>query len=326
MLLLIIAAFIWGITSPINRHALSFTHPLFYTAFRYLFAAMSLAPLVLRWGRRQAPADYFFHDVGRWSWLKGGLWLGTFLTLASILQYYGLTFTTASKSGFITSLYVPMVALFGFVLGQLPRRQVWIGLGLCMIGLLFLSRSGAGGGFNFGDALTLTADLIWAGHIMIMGYFVHRVNPWRLVAAQSIVCSLLCFGLVFWTDNLGSWAEFKRSLPFMLWGIVAVSVAYVCQAVAQINTSATATAIIMQVQPVLGAAVGIIFLKEEFYWGMVVGAVFLISGALVARRGGEAVRVNPKAPRYKLVMVARVAMAVSLLLLCVFSLVFSSRG
>jgi drug/metabolite transporter (DMT)-like permease len=326
---LLMATFIWGISSPLNRHALTLVNPWAYAAFRYLFGTLALLPLALRHGHRKAPGDYFFKRSGRLIWLKAGLILGSLLTVGSYLQFYGLTITTASKSGFITSLYVPMVAMFGFVLGQIPRREVWIGLAMCLAGLVLISGPSAGGGasaasgFNLGDAATLLADVIWAFHMMVMGYFAIRVNPWRLVASQAGVCCLISLIVAINTGHLCTWPQFVRALPFLGWGIMSVSVAYVCQAKAQVALPPTATAITLQFQPVLGAACGVFFLGEPLTWFMVAGAAVLVSGALISQRAGDCFQLEPGHRFYRLVRLARVMVVIVIASACLLSVLFT---
>jgi drug/metabolite transporter (DMT)-like permease len=193
----------------------------------------------------------------------------------------------------------------------------------CLVGLGFIGNPGANTGFNHGDALTLVGDIIWASHIMIMGYFAVRVNPWKLVASQSAVCCFLSLGVAIITDTMCTWPEFVRALPYMAWGIMAVSVAYVCQAVAQINTPPTAAAITLQFQPVIGAICGVLFLNEEVTWPMVVGAVLLVIGALVAQRAEDPIKITTDHPRYELIRAARVAMALFIFGGCFLSLLMT---
>ncbi|MDR1308360.1 MAG: DMT family transporter [Deltaproteobacteria bacterium] len=326
LIFLLTATFIWGVSSPINRYALNSINPWPFSAFRYLFGSVALLPLVLRWGRRQSPAQYFFHHVGRLVWLKAGLALGLLLALGTGLQMVGLSVTTASKSGFITSLYVSMVAIFGFVLGQLPRWQVWVGLSLCLLGLIVIGGQGQANGFNWGDSLTLVADLVWATHMMVMGYFAVRVNPWRLVASQSAVCCLLCLLMALMTDTMCSWEEFWHSLPAIAWGICSVSLAYVCQALAQVNTPTTTTAITLQFQPVLGATCGVLFLDEPLTLSLILGAILLVSGALTAQKAKDPVKLTLDHPRYRFLLVARVAAAVLVVTVCGLSLLLTRPG
>ncbi|MDR1051516.1 MAG: DMT family transporter [Deltaproteobacteria bacterium] len=326
LFLLLSATFIWGVSSPINRHALASIPPWPFAAFRYMFASLALLPLVLRWGRRQAPAQYFDHPVERLVWLKAGLCLGALLALGTWLQFMGLAVTTASKSGFITSLYISMVAVYGFVFGQLPRWQVWAGLGLCLAGLVFIGNPGDANGFNRGDALTLVADLVWAAHLIVMGHFAQKVNPWRLVASQSGVCSLICFGMAAATDSMCTSEEFRTAFPAIIWAVCSVSLAYVCQALAQINTPATTAAITLQFQPVIGATCGVLFLNEPLTMPLVIGAALLVSGALVAQRAEDPVRLTRANPRFKILRAAQVAAAVLLLTACGLSMLLTGPG
>jgi drug/metabolite transporter (DMT)-like permease len=323
LLLLLTATFIWGVSSPINRYALQSMDPWPFSAFRYFFGALALLPLALRWGHRQAQAQYFYQKVGPFLWLKAGLTLGFLLALGTGLQMFGLSVTTASKSGFITSLYVSLVAIFVFVLGQLPRGKVWFGLSLCLVGLIFIGNQGDENGFNWGDALTLVADLVWATHMLFMGYFAIRVNTWRLVASQAAVCFLLCLLMANLTDTMCTWEEFWETLPELLWGVCSVSLAYVCQAMAQINTPTTTTAITLQFQPVLGAICGVLFLKEPLSGALVFGAILLISGALIAQRAEEPVKLTRDHKHYRGICLARLLVALLVVSLCGLSLLFT---
>jgi drug/metabolite transporter (DMT)-like permease len=291
-----------------------------------MFGSLALLPLAVRWGHRKAPAQYFYQRVGRLLWLKAGLSLGLLLSLGTGLQMLGLTVTTASKSGFITSLYVSMVAVFGFVMGQMPRCRFWVGLSLCLVGLVFISGQGAGNGFNWGDALTLLADLLWAIHMICMGYFAIRVNPWRLVASQAAVCCLLCFLMTYLTGTMCSWDEFWFAFPWMAFGVCSVSLAYVCQAMAQINTPPMTTAITLQFQPVLGAICGVLFLGEPISFSLAIGAAFLVCGALIAQRAEEPVKLTPDYPHYRWIRLARVVAAILIVSGCGLSLLLTAPG
>jgi drug/metabolite transporter (DMT)-like permease len=311
--MLLAASIVWGVSYPMNRQALFSVEPLTFAAFRYLFGTLALAPCALRWGRGRPPSGY---HASPHLWIYGGMAAGSLLTLGTWLQYYGLTMTTAGKSGFITSLYVSMVPLFGFVLGQIPGRLVWAGLAISVTGLLLISSPGGETGFNRGDALTLTADLFWAAHVFLLGHFAVRSNPWRFVTVQAAWCCLLSFALASVFGTMCTWPQFVAALPFMLWGVMAVGVAYVWQAMAQVSIPPTAAALMLQFQPVVAAIAGAMFMSEPMSLTMAAGATLLVGGALVGQRAGEAVLMTQEHPRFKLVRLCRVGTAVGLLSLC----------
>ncbi len=53
ILYLVITAFIWGLSFPIGRYVLDTISPLALSSFRYMFGALAVLPLALRWRRRQ---------------------------------------------------------------------------------------------------------------------------------------------------------------------------------------------------------------------------------------------------------------------------------
>lgn len=160
MIFLFTATVIWGLSYPINRHGLDMLHPWALSGFRYFFGSLFILPMVLRWRRHPAPATYGSPatKVRLW-WLWGGLVCGVLLSIGAGFQLYGLAHTTASKAGFITALYVTLVPVLGFVLGQIPRPMVWVGLVMGVAGLVMLTGGGAGGHFTPGDGLMLVANL-----------------------------------------------------------------------------------------------------------------------------------------------------------------------
>ena len=54
-------------------------------------------------------------------------------------QQIGLQYTTASKAGFISSLYVVLVPLIGLLLGRKPEKGVWIGVPLSVLGMYLIA-------------------------------------------------------------------------------------------------------------------------------------------------------------------------------------------
>ena len=102
-----------------------------------------------------------------------------------------------------------------------------------------------------------------------------------------------------------------------------MSVAYVCQAKAQISITPTATAITLQFQPVIGAACGIAFLGEPLAWYTVLGAAVLVTGALVAQRAGDSFRLCRTHPRFHMVFAARIVVVAVISSACLLAMVLT---
>ncbi|MDR2404746.1 MAG: DMT family transporter [Deltaproteobacteria bacterium] len=315
-ILILIATAIWGFSFPINRYAMGYVDPMAFCGLRFLFGALALIPIAMRRaGRGPGPGASYLQEHPR-LWLWAGVVTGLVLALATSLQYYGLSITTSAKSGFITGLYVTMVPLFGFVMGQLPPRSVWIGLAVGLVGLILISGTDTSGGFNRGDALTMVADLFWAAHVLLMGYFALKVNPWQYVAVQAVVSAVFCLVIAFIFNSLPDIETFVKILPCALYGILSVSVAYVCQFKGQKDVSCAEAALLMQLQSVIAGIAGVIFLGEVMTKFMWVGAFLMVAGSLIAQRTAQTKMILKGSPHFNEFLLARFVVAATLVSLC----------
>ena len=140
---------IWGAAFPLGKLALHDATPMAFTAARFVIATLLLAP----WLGQPTRAE----------WRAGGI-LGALLALGFATQTVGLGITTASRSGFLTALYIPFTPLIVFAVYRLrPGRLATGGLALGLIGLVLLTRPAAlAGGFNRGDLLTVGCAVCFA--------------------------------------------------------------------------------------------------------------------------------------------------------------------
>ena len=111
-LLLVLAALIWGTAFVAQRLGMTYAGPLAFNGVRCLIGSLVLVPVSLIF-RPATPVN------GRKTLLAGVL-CGFALFAATNLQQMGLVSTTAGKAGFITSLYMVLVPVFGLFL----RRRV----------------------------------------------------------------------------------------------------------------------------------------------------------------------------------------------------------
>src|SRR4051794_39371469 len=100
-LALMLVAFIWGATFIVVKWALADISSTLFLALRFCVATALLA--VVFKGRWMPPRDQL------WPTLRTGAILGAFLMAGYILQTLGLEYTSASKAGFITGFYIPLV-------------------------------------------------------------------------------------------------------------------------------------------------------------------------------------------------------------------------
>jgi len=178
---LLLVVIFWGLTFPVQKNILEGLSPVFYNVLRFSIALIVLVPLRKKLGLKLTKKSLF-----------QGLTLGLFLSGGYVFQTWGLVYTTASKSAFITALYVGLVAIIGPVVERrVPSRYQILALGVSLIGLYFLTTPEVG--FNFGDLLTTFCAISFALHVVLISYFTEReeVEEMELLVPQFVVVVLV---------------------------------------------------------------------------------------------------------------------------------------
>ncbi|RLL81723.1 DMT family transporter [Mesotoga sp. BH458_6_3_2_1] len=178
---LLLVVIFWGMTFPVQKNILEGLSPVFYNTLRFSIALIVLVPLRKKLGLKLTNKS-----------LYQGLILGLFLSGGYVFQTWGLVYTTASKSAFITALYVGLVAIIGpIVERRVPSKYQILALGISLVGLYFLTTPEAG--FNFGDLLTTFCAISFALHVVLISYFTEReeVKEMELLVPQFVVVVLV---------------------------------------------------------------------------------------------------------------------------------------
>ena len=165
--LLLLTAAVWGTGFVAQRKAMEGMQPFAFIALRFFLGCLVLLPvLILRWVRQKPAAG-----AGS-KWKAGfkrlavpGMISGLFLFAGTSLQQLGIITTSASKAGFLTSLYLVLVPLLGLLVGKKVNLWVWIGVVLALAGVWFLSLN-LEMSIQRGDILILIGALFWALQIL----------------------------------------------------------------------------------------------------------------------------------------------------------------
>lgn len=166
---LVLATAIWGFGFVAVEWALVELHPLWILALRYLLAGAGGILVHLIFFHRQIP-------IWSTSQLRLAFVPSVLLGLVLLLQTFGMVWTTATNSGFITCLYLLFVPLIDRVFrGKHPPSGAWSCVGLGLVGAFLIS----GGTFaepNLGDLLTLACAILAAVHIVWIGDIAPKIS------------------------------------------------------------------------------------------------------------------------------------------------------
>ena len=290
---LLLVTLIWGSTFVMVKNAVA-SFPVFsFLALRFAFAALALLPfVVLRRGNARAkcrrarasppPSPLLLRAAAP-------VLLGVALFAGYAFQTAGLHLTTPAKAGFITGLSVVIVPLFAaLILRQPPARNVWLGVGLAVVGLAFLTLQ-PGLQVAPGDLLVLACAFAFAAHILLTGYFAPRYDPLSLTLGSIITVAILSGAAALIFDRPLDPAALTPSVLFAaaFTGVLATSVAFGLQTSAQRFTTATHTALIFAAEPVFAGLFSFLLIGEVLGLKQVLGCLLILAGMVVAemRRG-----------------------------------------
>lgn len=283
-LLLVGVAALWGWTFVLVKEGLQEVPTFTFLFYRF---ALALGLLLLLFGRKLHKNTA---DPPLRTWARGAL-IGLSLFVGYGFQTWGLLYTTATNSGFITGLSVVLVPLLGALLfRERTRGAVWVGAGLSALGLGLIVFGGplpaAPGflGFNVGDGLTLLCAISFALQILLISRYTRPENYVPILIAQIGVVALLSGAgmLLFEGLTLPRSAAAWKSIAIT--GLFATALAFWVQTRFQPLSTAGHTAILFSSEPVFAALFGYWLLGERLVSGQWLGAALILLAMLVSQR------------------------------------------
>lgn len=251
-LLLVFAAMIWG-SAFVAQKSGGTIGGFTYNGIRTLLGGLVLIPIyfLLRKNKEMKTS------------IMGGIFCGLALFIASNLQQFGINNTSASKAGFITSLYAIIVPFLSIFLHKKIRPIVWVSVVISLAGLYLLNYSAEGLSINTGDIQLMFCALAFAFQILIIDHYSDHVNGVLMSATQFIVAGLLSIVCMFLfekpqiNDILASW------WPIVYAGVFSCAIAYTLQIVGQRYVPPTEASLIFCLESVFSLLAGTIFLHER---------------------------------------------------------------
>jgi drug/metabolite transporter (DMT)-like permease len=274
--LLVLITLIWGSTFLIVKNTVRLSGPFTYLALSYGIGSIILALIFHRRLMHISRAE-----------LLSGLVLGMILFTAYALQTIGLQYTTVSKAGFITGLYVPLVPVFAFLLlRQKPTQGAIVGFALSLTGLFLISFNDKFNlTFGLGETLILGAAIAFALHVVNVSKFAPDVDAINLAIIQLALTSLLSFVAIPITR------EPIIMPPLIVWGSVlfmgVVDLAFTLSAMIWVQqlVSSTRAALIYALEPMWAALFGFALAGDKLSLLAWIGCGFILAGMIVGRVG-----------------------------------------
>jgi drug/metabolite transporter (DMT)-like permease len=266
---LIYCSLIWGATFFVVKDALSGVHPVTLVSYRFLIASLLIFPVVA------AKKIIRLH-------LKEGFVLACFLAIGYVTQTWGLAYTTASNSGFITALsvlFVPVILFFLFL--KFVSKRQWFTCLIAAVGLWFLT--GGIKGLNIGDGLTLLCAPAFAFQLVFVDKYVRKkCNLLSLAFHQFWITGVLCLLISAVFGYSLEITQLKSGQMIFFLAVFPTFSAFFIQLWAQKRVEPVKVALILALEPVFAAVFawtlgGEVLKLKSIFGGAVIMAAILIS-------------------------------------------------
>lgn len=271
-LLLLLAAIVWGGGFVAQRSA-SFHMGFFaFNGVRFLLGGLVMLPFVIRRLRNNTAKLWWILPAG--IVLYGG----------SSLQQAGITTTSAGTAGFITGVYVVLVPLLMTLFWKYKTKPIiWLAALAALGGTYLLSTGGSVLTPSSGNLIVLMGSLVWAFHVIIVGFAVKKVDVFVFSVGQFLLCGLLHLISSLFVDP-PTLAAIQNSWPSLLYaGLGSVVIGFTLQAVGQRKAPAADAALILSLESVFAAIFGAWVLQEQMNGIQIIGCVIIMAAIIIAQ-------------------------------------------
>ena len=256
--MLLSASLIWGVAFVAQSAGMQYVGPYTFTAVRSALAAIGLAILVLFLDKTSLKSK----NTDKKTLWRAGIILGVVMTIASNLQQIGLVTTSAGKAGFITSLYIVLVPVFGLFIRKRPHPMLWISVLVALVGLYFLSIRGDFS-MSTGDLLVLASAVAFTFQILLVDHFSPKVDIIRLNLIQFSVMAILSFVPMMLFEQPKVSAISDAWLTIVYAGLFSGCGAYTLQMLGQRRVEPTTASLLLSPENVFSALAGWVILGQR---------------------------------------------------------------
>ena len=278
-LLVLLAAFIWGIAFYFQKIAMDHIGPLQFLGLRATLAALTLAPFAYWEARKTINQNT---EVLRYAGLGGALFF-----VAGAVQQIGIATATVTNTGFLTALYVVVTPfLIWFIQRQPPSRNVWLAVFVAFLGIWALG-GGTLSGFSKGDMLVAASAIGWSFFMVNVSMAGSLAKPLQITCLTFVVVAALGWGssLIFESH---SWGALKSAAPAILYvGVFSSALTFVLMAIAVRHIPATHATVLLSTETLFAAAAGYVMLGERLKPIGWIGAALMLSAILLIQLGGK---------------------------------------
>lgn len=286
--LLLMTAVVWGTGFVSQRKAMEGMQPFVFIALRFFLGCLVLLPvLISRIPKTRSETKVAFDwKANVRNLVLPSLICGLFLFAGTSVQQLGIMTTSATKAGFLTSLYLVIVPVLGLFVGKKVNLWVWIGVALAMAGVWFLS-VGIEMNIQTGDILLIIGALFWALQILALDHYTEKLDALGLAFGQFLTAAVLgtIVSMFFESGPLVTNASAWWSLLYS--GIVAVGIGFTFQVLGQSKVDPALASLILSLEAVFALLGGMVLLGERLNGREWLGCAVMLAAVILVQLKGQ---------------------------------------
>jgi drug/metabolite transporter (DMT)-like permease len=286
------AILFWGLSFIATKVALREIHPFTLLTLRFGMGGLLLFFIQLRKDRQflKAYKSNDWHSI-------------LFLSIVGVsghtlLQAYGLLYTTAINTGWIVAIIPIFITIAArFYLGEpITTRKIWgillgffgiflvISKGLCSLSLFRI-------GSTLGDFLILISALTWTAFTVGGREFISRFPPLAAITPIMLAGCLTTFpfACLKWEWALLFHVSVYTWMGIVFLGIFCSGLSYLFWYAALEKKDSSVVGMYLYLEPVVTLVAAYLLLGEEIHWITVMGGGMALIGVYLATRKGSSV-------------------------------------
>lgn len=290
-LMLVFITAIWGLGFIATKWTLVDYSAIWSNSIRFILAGLIAFPFLI----------YFKSYKLSFKKLASVSLASIALLFAMLLQTWGLVYTSAAKSGFITCLYTLFIPLLIMIIYKKKYSIYFWGLlfqsliGVSLLCNLDITQ------FNFGDLLTLFCAVGFAIHFLIIDKIAKDFpSAVELNSLQCFIVGFISLPMAYLVEgspnltpllNIGSIAEPSPLLGFLCLSIFSSFVAFAILCHAQKFIAAHTVGMICLLESPFAALFGYLFLEEKLSPSNIAGCILVMTSvALIPLADGNRIK------------------------------------
>lgn len=266
-------SFIWGATFVVVKSALADASTLVFLALRFALATILLLAM---FRFRSGSLDGFA------SFWRGGFLCGFFLFVGYALQTAGLRTTAASKSAFLTGLFVVLVPLLSSAIKRRAPRPIECAGAILAVGGTALLTLEPSAGFRLlpGDLLTIGCAFAFSAHMLAVERFSSTRGHQSLTLWQVLSVGAFSAAGCWWIEPPRLAVTARLVSALLITALLATAVSFALYTWAQTRTTASRASLIFALEPVFAALTAWFWSGEAWSFRTLAGGA-LIFGAIL---------------------------------------------